>query len=292
MPTVVMPSLISSLSLPIPTALEVFSPTPLLFILLLIMGLAVGAYFWMQRRERIIQAYAQEEARMRSSIPEMQARIDQEVDLEVAAASGATGSSFAATAAALPRASEAALNEPPPAPRISLPGCGPVPGLPTSGGSRASFAASAARRSVLSHGSSEYTLGDDRPSVMSRPSRTEQPSYQAAGNPASEPKRASTQRQSMAALAESRKSLVEVMKMYGPEEEKVEVKVSRTSLSGWYAEEKKESDEAERKSLSTWYGDGASQSAAPDPSKVVSLEQGKEGDVSVPSTVARDLTSD
>eukprot|EP00913_Durusdinium_trenchii_P024478 g22979.t2 len=68
----------------------------------------------------------------------------------------------------------------------------------------------------------------------------------------------------MAALAESRKSLVEVMKMYGPEEEK----------------EKKESDEAERKSLSTWYGDGASQSAAPDPSKVVSLEQGKEGDVS------------
>ena len=32
----------------------------------------VTGYLWMQRRERMIQAYAEEEARMRSSIPEMQ----------------------------------------------------------------------------------------------------------------------------------------------------------------------------------------------------------------------------
>eukprot|EP00435_Cladocopium_sp_Y103_P048720 s474_g14.t1 len=226
------------------------------------------------------------------------ARIDQEVDLEVAAASAAAGSSFTATAATLPRASMAALDEPPPAPKLSLPGCGPVPGIPSASTGRASFAASASRRSVISSTISEYALGDDRPSVVasatSRTSTSQTPQVSEAAKRTS-----AAQRKSIADLAESRKSLVEVMKMYGPDEETtVEAATSRTSLSGWYAEDKKTgtsggdaADAQKRESLSSWYNDGKQpQAAPPDPSKVVSMEQGKEGDVSVPSTVARDLT--
>lgn len=267
----------------------------IIFLLLLVVMGVVG-YFWMQRRERMIQAYAEEDARMRSSIPEMQARIDQQVDLEVAAASAAAGSSFTATAATLPRASMPALDEPPPAPKMSLPGCGPVPGIPSANTGRASFAASASRRSVISSTISEYALGDDRPSVVA--SATSRTSISTPQVSEAAKRTSAAQRKSIADLAESRKSLVEVMKMYGPDEETtVEAATSRTSLSGWYAEDKKtgtsggDAGTEKRESLSFWYNDGKqSQAAPPDPSKVVSMEQGKEGDVSVPSTVAHDLT--
>jgi len=262
--------------------------------IVLLAAVGVGGFFWMQRRERMIQAYAEEEARMRSSIPEMQARIDQQVDLEVAAASAVKGASLAVTAATLPRASEPALAEPPPAPKMSLPGCGPIPGVPSAPTSRASFAASASRRSVISTARSEYTLGDDRPSVMA--TRTSRSDVSSVTPPVSETgKRTSTQRGSVAALAESRKSLVEVMKMYGPEEEKGEGSKSRSFL--WYSEDKKtdgaDGDTSKRGSLNSWYNDGKeAQTAPPDPSKVVSMDQGKEGDeaMTVPSTVAHDLT--
>jgi len=313
MPTVAMPAIppslrgtLSGLAGPL-AALEVAVAAPhledseggggatvaVIFIVLLA-AVGVGGFFWMQRRERMIQAYAEEEARMRSSIPEMQARIDQQVDLEVAAASAVKGASLAVTAATLPRASEPALAEPPPAPKMSLPGCGPIPGVPSAPTSRASFAASASRRSVISTARSEYTLGDDRPSVMA--TRTSRSDVSSVTPPVSETgKRTSTQRGSVAALAESRKSLVEVMKMYGPEEEKGEGSKSRSFL--WYSEDKKtdggDGDTSKRGSLNSWYNDGKeAQTAPPDPSKVVSMDQGKEGDeaMTVPSTVAHDLT--
>lgn len=52
--------------------------TVAIIVLLILVALGIAAYFFMQRRERMIQAYAEEEARMRSSIPEMQARIDRQ----------------------------------------------------------------------------------------------------------------------------------------------------------------------------------------------------------------------
>eukprot|EP00434_Breviolum_minutum_P023206 symbB.v1.2.020468.t1/scaffold1729.1/size181395/5 len=92
MPTVAMPAIppslrgtLSGLAGPL-AALEVAVAAPhledseggggatvaVIFIVLLA-AVGVGGFFWMQRRERMIQAYAEEEARMRSSIPEMQA---------------------------------------------------------------------------------------------------------------------------------------------------------------------------------------------------------------------------
>ncbi|CAJ1427146.1 unnamed protein product, partial [Effrenium voratum] len=63
-----------------------------------------------------------------------------------------------------------------------------------------------------------------------------------------------------------------VMQMYGPEEEKVEEKVNRGSLSGWYSEkpeDKAEGDEPKRdRSLSNWYKDGPEgESAVPSAAK-------------------------
>ncbi|CAK8999897.1 unnamed protein product [Durusdinium trenchii] len=67
-----MPSLRRVVSdwIPLAVAVEVFSPALWPFIVLLVVCLAIGAYFWIKRRERMIRARAQEEARMQSSMSE------------------------------------------------------------------------------------------------------------------------------------------------------------------------------------------------------------------------------
>mmetsp|Transcript_58763 Transcript_58763/g.110079 ORF Transcript_58763/g.110079 Transcript_58763/m.110079 type:complete len:344 (+) Transcript_58763:74-1105(+) len=274
--------------------------------LALLIVLAIVAFFWMQRRERMIEQYAEEESRMRNTIAEAQADIDQQVDAEIAASSAATGSSFTATAAALPRPSTGdALNQPPPMrPKVSLPGCGPLPGEEGKS-TRASFAATARRSVVQRHSSNEYMLGDDRPSfaASSPASRTTGGSVQdlakrssaattrtsLAGSEAAE-----ARRKSVAELAEARKSLVEVMQMYGPDEENSEVKVNRTSLSGWYDDKDKQTEDAagRERSLSSWYATGEGRRVSVDASKVVSMHQDGGGAVTVPSGVAQNLAQE
>mmetsp|Transcript_1423 Transcript_1423/g.3305 ORF Transcript_1423/g.3305 Transcript_1423/m.3305 type:complete len:342 (+) Transcript_1423:63-1088(+) len=270
--------------------------------LALLICLAIAAFCWMQRRERIVEQYAEEESRMRNTIAEAQASIDQQVDLEIAAASAASGSSFAATAAALPRPSTGnALNQPLPSkPKVSLPGCGPLPG--NEGTSRASFAATARRSVIQRRSTDEYMLGDSSFMTVASAAPRDAAHVEAGRGSTSTRKSVSStaaeaRRKSVAELAESRKSLVEVMQMYGPdEEEAADVKVNRTSLSGWYTDEKdKPEDEAaaaRERSLSSWYASEQERRVSVDPAKVVSLKEDGGGEVTVPSGVAHNLTEE
>ncbi|CAE7221660.1 unnamed protein product [Symbiodinium sp. CCMP2592] len=228
------------------------------------------------------------------------ASIDQQVDSEIAAASAASGSSFAATAAALPRPSTSnALSQPLPSkPKVSLPGCGPLPG--NEGTSRASFAATARRSVIQRRSTDEYMLGDS--SFMTVASAAPRDAHVEAGRGSTSTRKsvssaAEARRKSVAELAESRKSLVEVMQMYGPdEEEAADAKVNRTSLSGWYTDEKdKPEDEAaaaRERSLSSWYASEQERRVSVDPAKVVSLKEDGGGEVTVPSGVAHNLTEE
>eukprot|EP00439_Symbiodinium_sp_Y106_P054648 s5101_g7.t1 len=230
------------------------------------------------------------------------ASIDQQVDLEIAAASAASGSSFAATAAALPRPSTGnALNQPLPSkPKVSLPGCGPLPG--NEGTSRASFAATARRSVIQRRSTDEYMLGDSSFMTVASAAPRDAAHVEAGRGSTSTRKSVSStaaeaRRKSVAELAESRKSLVEVMQMYGPdEEEAADVKVNRTSLSGWYTDEKdKPEDEAaaaRERSLSSWYASEQERRVSVDPAKVVSLKEDGGGEVTVPSGVAHNLTEE
>ncbi|CAE7675950.1 unnamed protein product [Symbiodinium pilosum] len=245
--------------------------------LALLICLAIAAFCWMQRRERVIEQYAEEESRMRNTIAEAQASIDEQVDAEIAAASAASGSSFTATAAALPRPSTGnALNQPLPAkPKVSLPGCGPLPGDdPKAAATRASFAATARRSVVQRRSSDEYMIGDTSFMTVASAAAREATQASKASTRKSTASTATSEarRKSVADLAEARKSLVEVMQMYGPDEEPADAKVNRTSLSGWYSDDKdkpenEEAAAARERSLSSWYASEQERRVSVDPSK-------------------------
>ncbi|CAE7544573.1 unnamed protein product [Symbiodinium natans] len=89
---------------------------------------------------------------------------------------------------------------------------------------------------------------------------------------------------------------MQVMQMYGPDEEAADIKVNRTSLSGWYADEKGKPDNeaaaARERSLSSWYASEEERRVSVDPAKVVSLKEDSGGEVTVPSAVAHNLTEE